>query len=182
MNILVFAGSLRKDSFNKKFAREAARVLEESGHKTEFLDLKDYPMPVYDGDIEAAEGLPENTKKLSAKLKEADAIVISVPEYNYSIAGPFKNVIDWVSRDRPVAIAGKHILLLATSIGPFGGIRGLWQTRIPLEGLGAYVFPGMMPLAFGDKAFDEDGKLKEERSQGELAKLLKQFTDHAAKA
>lgn len=181
MKLLVFAGSLRADSCNKKFAREALRLLPETGAEGEFLDLKDYPMPVYDGDIEAASGVPESTKKLGQKIAAADALIISTPEYNGSIPGPLKNVIDWLSRDKPVSLENKHLLLLAASPGALGAVRSLWHTRQPFEVLGVHVFPGMMGLPGAYSAFDEQGKLKDEKTAARLKGTLEQFIKHVTR-
>jgi chromate reductase len=178
MKLLVFAGALRTDSCNKKFAREAARLVTEAGHEAEFLDLKDYPMPVYDGDIEAATGVPETTKALSKKILGADGVILSTPEYNASIPGALKNVIDWLSRDKPVALTGKHLLLLAASPGALGGTRALWHTRQPFELLNVHVYPNMMGLNDAYNAFDSDGKLKDEKTAGRLKALIDPFLAH----
>lgn len=175
MNLLVFAGSLRADSCNKKFAREALRLIKEMGVDGEFLDLKDYPMPVYDGDIESTSGIPESTRKLGKKIAAADALVISTPEYNGSIPGILKNVVDWISRERPVSLGGKHLLLLAASPGALGGMRSLWHTRQPFEVLGVHVFPGMMALPDAYHAFDGEGRLKDAKTVERLQKLLGEF-------
>jgi NAD(P)H-dependent FMN reductase len=182
MKILFFAGALRADSCNKKFVREAMRMVEaKGGHQTEFADLKDYPMPPYDGDIEASSGIPESTKKLGKKILEADALIISTPEYNGSIPGILKNVIDWLSREKPVSLTGKPLLLLAASPGALGGVRSLWHTRVPFEVLGVHVFPGMMGLPNAYNAFDEQVRLKEEKTAQQLQKLIDQFLGHIAK-
>lgn len=180
MKILTFAGSLRTDSCNKKFAREALRLAKEAGADGEFIDLKNYPMPVYDGDIETASGIPETVVSLGKKIAGADAIVISTPEYNGSIPGILKNVIDWLSRDKPVSLTGKHLLLLAASPGALGGIRSLWHSRQPFEVLGVHVYPDMMALPNAYNMFDEQGKLKDEKSLQRLKTLLEQFIKHAS--
>jgi NAD(P)H-dependent FMN reductase len=118
-------------------------------------------MPIYDGDADAASGLPPGALELRRRLAAADAVLISAPEYNYSIAGPLKNTIDWVSRARPMPWRGKSIYLMAASPSPMGGIRGLWQTRIPLEGCGALVFPDMFALPHAGEAFDGAGGLRD---------------------
>jgi len=163
MKLLIFAGSLRADSCNKKFAREALRLLKESGIDGEFLDLKDYPIPVYDGDIEATSGIPKTINQLGKKISSADALIVSTPEYNGGIPGILKNVVDWLSREKPVSLTNKHLLLLAASPGALGGIRSLWHSRQPFEALGVHVFPGMMGLPNAYNAFDDQGKLKEEK-------------------
>ncbi len=179
MKILFFAGSLRADSCNKKFVREALRLVgEKGGHTTEYADLKDYPMPPYDGDIETGSGVPESTKRFGAKIMSADALILSTPEYNGSIPGILKNVIDWLSRENPVSLTGKPLLLLAASPGALGGVRSLWHSRIPLEVLGVYVHPGMMGLQNAYNAFDDKGRLKEEKTVQQLQKLLDQFLNH----
>lgn len=179
MSILFFAGALRADSLNKKFAREALRLATEAGSKGEFLDLRDYAMPPYDGDIEA-QGLPDAVKKLSAKIAAADALVIAMPEYNGSMPGTLKNVIDWLSRDKPMALAGKHLLLLAASPGAMGGIRVLWHSRQTYEVLSMHVFPGTMGLPNAAAAFDDQGQLKDEKPRQQLKTLLEQFIAHIA--
>lgn len=178
MKLLVFAGALRMDSCNKKFAREALRLAKEAGMEGEFIDLKEYPMPPYDGDIEATTGVPESAKKLGKKIAEADALVVSTPEYNGSIPGVLKNVIDWLSRDKPVSLTGKHLLLLAASPGALGGIRSLWHTRQPLEVLGVHVFPSMLGLSDAYHAFDDQDTLKDEKMTARLRDLLGQFIGH----
>lgn len=178
MKLLIFAGSLRTDSSNKKFAREAFRLAKEAGIDSEFIDLKDYPMPVYDGDIEVASGIPEGTAALGKKILAADALIISTPEYNGSIPGILKNVIDWLSRENTVSLTAKHLLLLAASPGRLGGVRSLWHTRQPFEVLGVHVFPGMMSLPDAYNAFDEQGKLKDDKTIQQLEKILTQFIKH----
>ncbi len=175
MKLLIFAGSLRTDSCNKKFAHEALRIAKELGAEGEFLDLRDYPMPVYDGDIEAATGIPETTQALGKKIAAADAIIISTPEYNGSIPGILKNVIDWLSRDKPMSLTDKHLLLLAASPGALGGVRALWHTRQPFDVLGVHVYPNMIGLPNAYAAFNEQGHLKEEKPAQQLKKLLEQF-------
>jgi len=181
MAILFFAGALRADSANKKFVREAMRLAKEVGIDGEFVDLKDYPMPVYDGDIEATSGIPEATKKLSAKIAAADALVISTPEYNGAIPGILKNTVDWLSRDKPMALGGKHLLLLAASPGALGGVRSLWHSRQPFDVLGMHVYPGMQGLPGAYEAFDEKGQLKDKATAERLKKLVMEFVAHAKK-
>lgn len=182
MKVLFFAGALRADSCNKKFVKEARRLVEtKGGFETTYADLKDFPMPPYDGDIEASTGIPDTTKKLGALITAADALIVSTPEYNGSIPGILKNVIDWLSRDKPVSLAGKPLLLLAASPGALGGVRSLWHTRIPFEVLGVHVFPNMMGLPNAYNAFDEQGYLKEEKPAAQLQKLLDDYLGYLQK-
>jgi NAD(P)H-dependent FMN reductase len=176
VKILLFAGSLRRDSLNKKFAREAQRLLKtRAGTETEFVDLQPLAIPVYDGDIEEATGIPAGVKELSSKIAAADALVISTPEYNGSIPGIFKNTIDWLSRIKPGTLTGKNILLLAASPGALGGTRSLWHSRQPLEVLGNFVFPEMQALPLAHQAFDEAGVLKDAKTAERLSGLLDRF-------
>jgi NAD(P)H-dependent FMN reductase len=179
MKILAFAGSLRRVSVNKKLVREALCVLaEHSLARAEFADLKDYPMPLYDGDREQNEGIPDAVAKLGARIAEADALIVATPEYNGSISSVLKNTIDWVSRLKPMPIAGKHLVLLSASPGGWGGVRGLWHSRVPLEALGAHVFPQMMSLPTAGSAFDAAGRLTGAPAQ-QLQNLLHAFAAHA---
>lgn len=181
MKILIFAGALRQGSCNKKFAHEAQKICLELGVDSKFIDLKDYPMPVYDGDIEETSGIPETTKELSKEISAADALIISTPEYNASIPGILKNVIDWLSREKPVSLEGKHLLLLAASPGALGGIRALWHSRQPFEQLGVHVFPNMMGLPNAYNAFDDNGKLKDEKTTQKLKSTIESFIKHVNK-
>lgn len=178
--ILVLAMSLRKDSLNKKFAKNAHRLLTAAGADAELLQLNDFPMPVYDGDLEAA-GMPAGVKALGDKISGAAAIVISTPEYNGGMPGPFKNAFDWVTRIKPTPWTGKHILLLGASPGALGAVRGLWHSRQPLEATGCYVFPEMMGLPLAGDAFSAEDQFKEAKNEERLGKLLKSFTAHALK-
>jgi len=181
MTVLFFAGSLRTESFNKKHAREAMRLAGEKGIKGEFIDLRDYAMPVYDEDIQDNEGFPDTVTKLAEKISAATALVISTPEYNGSIPGGLKNVIDWLSRLKPMPLADKSLLLLAASPGPLSGVRGLWHSRVPFEAVGVHVYPTMIGLAKAHEAFDEAGKLKDEKTTANLQATLEKFIAHVAK-
>lgn len=160
MRLLAFAASLRAHSLNQKLLELAARIAREDGADVDPAAFRDFDMPLYDGDLEARSGLPEGAQHLVDRLRAADAVLIATPEYNYSIAGPLKNAIDWTSRSRPMPWRGKSVYLMSASPSPMGGIRGLWQTRVPLEGCGAFVFPDMFALAHAHQAF-EGGELKD---------------------
>ena len=132
-------------------------------------------MPLYNGDVQEHSGLPEGAVEMQRRIERCDAILIAAPEYNYSIAGPLKNAIDWVSRARPMPWRGRSIYLVAASPGAIGGIRGLWQTRIPLEGCGALVFPDMFALAHADRAFTDDGRLADAATADRLRQQVLGF-------
>lgn len=179
MRFLSFAGSLRTESTNKKLAREAIRLLgAPSLASAEFVDLRDYPMPIYDGDQERNDGIPDAVRRLAAHIAEAGALIVSTPEYNGGISSVLKNTIDWLSRVKPAPLAGKHLLLLSASPGGWGGIRGLWHSRVPFEALGVHVFPEMMSLPNAGSAFDELGHLRSDRAQ-QLQNLVGAFAGHA---
>jgi NAD(P)H-dependent FMN reductase len=177
MRVLAFAASMRRESFNRKLVTLAARMAEKQGAQVELVDFRDFDMPLYDADLNEAQGLPEGAATLKRRLEGVDAVLLATPEYNYSIAGTLKNAIDWVSRARPMPWRGKSIYLLSASPSPMGGIRGLWQTRIPLEGCGALVFPDMFALANAQAAFAPNGELVDaplaERLQKELTGFLR---------
>jgi NAD(P)H-dependent FMN reductase len=160
--ILVFAGSTREGSLNRKLARLAAESLEKRGAQVTLADLRDYPMPMYDGDLEATHGLPERAKAFKELLRAHDALVIASPEYNGSFSALLKNVIDWTSRAEPgekpaQVFRGKTAVLLATSPGPGGGKRGLKHVRELLQMIGVEVLPQELSLPKGAGAFTEAG-------------------------
>ena len=175
MRILAFAASLRKASHNKKLVTVAAHMLRELGAEVDLADFSEFDMPLYDYDRQTAEGLPPGAEAMRKRIEAAAAIVIASPEYNYSIPGILKNAIDWVSRARPMPWRGRSVYLVSASPGPIGGIRGLWQTRIPLEGCGAIVFPDMFALAHSDKAFGADGALTDAAMADRLRQQLVGF-------
>ncbi len=179
---LIMALSLRKDSLNKKLAAEAYDILtkEKSSHQYELLSFNDFPMPVYDGDLEAQSGIPASVIDLAEKMKSREALIFSAPEYNGGISGAFKNMIDWLSRVTPSPWAGKQVLLLGASPGNLGAIRGLAHSRVPLESLGVFVFPEVFGLSQAHQAFDEVGKLKDSKTQDRLKKLLFRYCDYVA--
>lgn len=180
MHILTFAGSLRADSYNKKFAAEALRLAKGMGHGGEFLDLKPLNLPLMDEDVEKT-NFPEGASRLGEKIAAADAIIIATPEYNASISAPLKNALDWVSRLKPMPLAGKHVLLLGASPGALGAVRGLWHSRQPFDQLGAYLYPAMQGLPKAHEAFDDAGQLKDEKTASQLKELIEKFLAVAEK-
>ncbi len=161
MRVLAFAASLREKSLNRKLIALAAEIAGAHGAEVDLAEFREFEMPLYNGDVDTRGGLPPGALEFKQRLERADAVMISSPEYNYSIPGVLKNLIDWVSRSRPMPWRGKSIYLMSASPSPMGGIRGLWQTRIPLEGCGALVFPDMFALPHASEAFDGDGGLRE---------------------
>lgn len=157
VKFLVFAGSMRKKSLNDRLAHLAADVVRTKGGQAEYVCISDFEVPFYDGDIEAEDGIPQGAKDFADRLCDSDGLIIASPEYNASIPGVVKNLIDWVSRLRPQPFNGKQALLMSASPSMAGGNRGLWSLRIPLEHLGMRVYPDMFSLAQAHKAFDEKG-------------------------
>lgn len=164
--ILAFSGSIRRDSWNRKLIRIAADATRAAGGDVTLLDLADYPLPLYDSDLEDRAGLPDNALRLKALFKEHDAFLIASPEYNSSIPPLLKNTLDWVSREWQgesglVPYQNKVAAILAASPGQFGGMRMLPHLRQILNTLGVLVLPGQFSLPRADTAFDaENGMLK----------------------
>ena len=156
LKVLVFAASLRVESLNRRLAALAARVAEQYGATVDLASMRDFDVPLYDGDVEAAQGIPPGAQELRRRLTESDAFIISSPEYNGSMPGTIKNLIDWTSRFRPQPFDGRHGLLISASPSLAGGNRGLWSLRMPFEHLGARIFPDMFSLAMAHKAFAGD--------------------------
>lgn len=153
LKVLVFAASLRAESLNRKLAGLAARVAEQYGATVDMASMRDFDVPLYDGDVETASGIPRGAQEFQIRLLASDAFIISSPEYNASMPGTIKNLIDWTSRFRPQPFDGRHGLLMSASPSLAGGNRGLWALRMPLEHLGTRVFPDMFSLSMAHKAF-----------------------------
>ncbi|MCB9592853.1 MAG: NAD(P)H-dependent oxidoreductase [Sandaracinaceae bacterium] len=157
LKVLVFGASLRADSLNRRLAGLAARVAEEYGATVDRASMRDFAVPLYDGDLETASGIPDGAKALRRRLLANDAFILASPEFNGSMPGTIKNLIDWTSRFRPQPFDTRHGLLLSASPSLAGGNRGLWALRVPLEHLGARIFPDMFSLSMAHKAFADDG-------------------------
>lgn len=186
IKIMAIAGSTRKDSFNKKLIRLGAAAAREAGGEVTLIDLRDFPMPLYDGDLEKAEGVPEKAVELKNMAAEHDGFLIAAPEYNNSITGVLKNTIDWMSRpmenDDPGDIFdGKAAALLSASPGPWGGIRGLAHVRVVLNALGMLVLPDHLCVTRAAKAFDENGLLKDAAMQERLEQVASSLVQTTAR-
>jgi chromate reductase, NAD(P)H dehydrogenase (quinone) len=181
LKVLVFAASLRAESLNQKLAGLAARIAEKSGATVALASMRDFDCPSYDGDLEKAQRIPTGAQALKRRLDEADAFIVSSPEYNGSMPGAFKNAIDWVSRFRPQPFDGKHGLLLSASPSMAGGNRGLWTLRMPLEHLGARIYPDMFSLPMAHQAL-ADGKLADPAQGARFEKTIEAFLSLAEAA
>ena len=171
--ILAFAGSAKATSVNKLALAVAAEGAIEAGAEVTIIDLKDFPMPIMDEDLEAAEGLPEAVVRLKELFGSHDGILLACPEYNSSITPMLKNAIDWVSRPDDGGsglrfYSGKTAGLIAASPGGLGGLRGLVHVRAILGNLGMMVVPDQAAVTFASKVFDEDGKITDEGQQKRL--------------
>ena len=179
MKILAFAASLRKGSVNGMLIKIASSIAKQQGHDVELIDFAEFDVPVYNGDIEESKGVPQGALKLKDKMEKADGVMISSPEYNYSIPGTLKNLIDWTSRIRPQQpFKERNMLVMSASPAMAGGVRGLWHLRVPLEGLGAFVYPEMFSLAIAHDAFDQEGTLKDKKLMSNLESNIKGFLEH----
>jgi NAD(P)H-dependent FMN reductase len=183
--ILAFAGSLRTDSFNKKLIRIGADGARAAGAEVTLIDLRDFPMPVYDGDLEAA-GMPEVVLQLKKLFLEHQGLLISSPEYNGSIPGTLKNAIDWVSRsapgERPLAsYADKVTALLSASPGAAGGMRSLVYLRASLAHINVLVIPQQVSVSKAHEAFNPDGTLKDAKQQAAVHNVAKKLTETITK-
>lgn len=181
LKVLVFGAALRADSLNRKLAALAARIAEQSGATVDHASMRDFDVPSYDGDAESAEGIPKGAEELRRRLVEADAFIVSSPEYNGSMPGVLKNLVDWTSRFRPQPFDGKHGLLLSASPSMVGGNRGLWALRMPLEHLGSRIYPDMFSLAQAHKAL-VDGDIADAALRGRFEKNVQAFLSLAEAA
>ncbi|MGE0617014.1 MAG: NADPH-dependent FMN reductase [Bacteriovoracia bacterium] len=182
MKTLAINVSLRKGSLNGKLLNQALPHAKGVGLEVETLDLKDFALPAYDGDIEASTGLPSPVLQLVEKIKTATALIVATPEYNSSFPGHFKNTFDWISRARPMPWQGKRVLFLSASPGMIGGNRGLWALRVPFEACGSFVYPDMFSLSQAGDAFDSSGAFKEAKHGERLAQLVAAFGRFVAEA
>ena len=174
--ILAFAGSLRKNSFNKRLVRVAGDGASNAGADVTVIDLAMYPLPVFDEDFEKAEGLPDNAIKLKAILKQHDGFLIACPEYNSSITAALKNAIDWASRPVPdeqplECFKGKVAAIMSASPGGLGGLRGLVHVRAILSNIGVLVLPDQRAISQSHEAFNDDGTLKDPKQQDAIEQI-----------
>ncbi len=183
LKIIAFAGSLRAGSFNQKLAVLAAEAARAAGAEVTVVDLRELALPLFDEDLEAANGLPEGAKKFKALLRASDGFLIASPEYNSSITAALKNAIDWASRaetdDEPplAAFRGKAAALFAASPGALGGLRGLVHLRAILGNIGVLVLPDQVAIGTAHEAFEETGRLKDERKAKQVAALAKNLVE-----
>ena len=184
--ILAFAGSTRKDSFNKKLVKIAAEGAKANGAEVTYLDFRDLPLPLYDADLETSEGLPTNALRLKELMKAHQGFLIACPEYNSSITALLKNAIDWASRHETgesplVCFTGKVAMLMSASPGGLGGLRGLVHVRSILGNIGVLVLPEQKTIGNAHQAFDENGNLKDRSQQESIEQLGNKLATVTAK-
>ena len=174
--ILVLSGSARRESFNAKLAAIGAAAARAAGAEVTSIDPREFAMPLYDGDLEAAEGLPEAVVRMKAEFLRHDGLFFACPEYNSSITPLLKNTIDWVSRPAPgegslACYRGKVAALLAASPGALGGLRGLVTVRSILSNIGVIVLPTQIAIPRAAQAFGPDGNLADAAQQKSVESL-----------
>ena len=168
--VLAFAGSARGGSFNKKLLAVAAQGARSAGAEVTVVDLRDLPLPLYDGDLEERDGLPQNARELKRLFLAHQGLLLACPEYNSSITPLLKNTLDWVSRpaegEAPLACyAGKVAGLVAASPGGLGGLRGLVHVRAILSNINVLVVPEQVAVSKAHEAFDAQGALKDAKQR-----------------
>jgi len=184
--LLFLAGSAATQSLNKKLAQHAADLAAQKGADVQFIDLRDYEMPLYCTDYEAENGLPDNVKRLKKLFQDADGFFIASPEYNSTFSPLLKNTIDWMSRPHeegePIlsAYKGKVAALGAVSPGALGGLRGLPTVRAMLSNIGVHVIPTQIAVG-GQNTMDDNGALTQPQHIKMMEALITEFVDTATK-
>ena len=175
VSLIALSGSTRAQSHNRALARLAAAAAEGAGANVTFVELRDLRLPLYDADLEMAEGLPPALVRFKSACVAADGYLIAAPEYNGSLSAVLKNTIDWLSRPGPqpgetpftlAAFRGKVAGVMSASPGAWGGIRGLSHVREILAGMGVLVAAEQFALPGAHQAFAEDGRLTNIAHQG----------------
>ena len=177
VRFLVFSASLRRGSLNSQLAELAATCISANGGQVDVAAMRDFDAPSYDQDVQQEQGFPPGAEEFRRRLEACQGFVVAAPEYNASMPGALKNAIDWVSRFAPQPFNERHGLLLSASPSMSGGNRGLWALRVPLEHLGARVYPDMFSLAQAHRAFTAEGRLADERLQQRFDTNIINFLD-----
>ncbi len=185
--ILAFAGSSRKKKKNKKLVSIAAQGAANAGAELTVIDLADFPLPLYNQDLQMEQGIPDIALQFKKLLIEHDGFLIASPEYNGAFSPLLKNVLDWASRkqhdDEPSlqAYTGKLAAIMAASPGGLGGLRGLVFLRMLLSNLGVTVLPQQQAIPFANKAFADDGCLNDEQRHQAVMSLGIELTHMVSK-
>jgi NAD(P)H-dependent FMN reductase len=179
--ILAFAGSARRDSLNCKFLAVAVAAARAAGAEVTLVDLNEYELPLYHGDLEDASGMPANATKLIALIAKHDGLLIASPEYNGAFTPLLKNTIDWCTRSDDDVFGSKVVAVISASPGPFGGVRSLVMAQQLLLKLGCHIVAGQTALPNASKAFDEAGKLTDARAEKSVTALMSSLVATAKK-
>lgn len=163
VKLLAFAGSTRTESFNKKLLAAAIPYAEAAGAAVTVVDLRDFPMPLYDGDLEESDGVPKSAVALKELVTSHHGLLLACPEYNGSFSAVLKNTLDWLSRQKGT-FNGQTAALLSASPGALGGLRGLVHVRSVLTNLGVLVSPQQAAVGGAFKQFDDSGALSDEKT------------------
>jgi chromate reductase, NAD(P)H dehydrogenase (quinone) len=174
--ILAFAGSTRTDSYNKKLVKIAASGARAAGADVTYVDLRDLPMPLYDEDLEKAEGIPAPAREFKQLLLSHQGLLIASPEYNSSVTAVLKNAIDWATRPEPnepglAAFVDKVAAIMSASPGALGGLRGLNALRSILGNIRVLVIPDQVAVMKAYEAFDGVGNLQDSKQQESIEQL-----------
>ncbi|HEY9863790.1 MAG TPA: NAD(P)H-dependent oxidoreductase [Candidatus Obscuribacterales bacterium] len=174
--ILAFAGSAKETSFNKKLVQIAAAGAKTAGAEVTYIDLRDFPMPLFDEDLEAQQGIPVAVREFKDLMVAHQGLLIACPEYNSSITPLLKNAIDWASRPEPnlpglACFNNKVAAIMSASPGGFGGMRGLVHVRAILESIGVLVIPQQRSISQAFEVFNPDGSLKDPKQQQDVESL-----------
>lgn len=175
--ILAFAGSARKDSLNRKLLAVTVRAVESAGVAVTTVNLNDYALPLFDGDLEDAQGMPENARRLLELMHTHAGLLIASPEYNSQLTPLLKNTIDWLSRADDDPFEGRVAAVVAASPGALGGARALQHARQLLLNLGCHVVPAQCILPKAHEAFDAEGNLQDARARKSVAALVGQLVN-----
>jgi NAD(P)H-dependent FMN reductase len=175
--ILAFSGSSRKGSLNKKLLAIAVREGRAMGADITEIDLREFNLPIYDGDIETV-GIPESAKRLHAIFKQHNALLICTPEYNGGVAPLTKNSLDWVSRPMNgdaniAAIMGKAVTILSAAVGLVGGSRQQQQLRVSFQVMRCISVPETVNIPMAHTAFNDDGSLKDKATHDMVVLAVK---------
>ena len=162
--ILAFAGSARRESLNRKLLAVAVRETRAAGGEVTLIDLNEYQLPLYHGDLEDHDGMPANADRLVRLITEHAGLLIASPEYNSLITPLLKNTIDWCTRADPNPLEGRVAAVVSASPGMFGGVRSAQMARQLLLHLGCHVVPAQCTLPRAHEAFEPDGALKDQRT------------------
>jgi chromate reductase, NAD(P)H dehydrogenase (quinone) len=181
VRVLAFSGSSRRESLNRKFLSEAVDAARAEGCEVNLVNLDDFSLPLYNGDLEDRDGMPEGATKLVALVAGCHALLVASPEYNSMITPLLKNTIDWCSRADVNPFEGKVAAVISASPGIHGGARSLQMAQQLLLKLGCHVVPGQCILPHAEKAFDAQGRLTEERAHKAVRAMAEKLAATAAR-